>query len=164
MLFIFWCTYEVSGSTLTFELEDRAKECFYEDVDRGTNFTVQFHVISGGNYDVDAELMDPSKKVIFSVDRSPMHSFFVEDARKGAYRICFSNSFSTLTHKIVSLSWFNGTDEAHWANVGSPSIDTTTSTPHNFEIVYQTCEALKLLMCNVNSLSNFNEYLITGIV
>ncbi|CAH8866713.1 unnamed protein product [Trichobilharzia szidati] len=131
MLCIFLCTYEVSGSTLTFELEDRSKQCFYEDFDQGTNFTVQFHVISGGNYDVDAELRDPSRKVIFSANRSPMDTFFVEDSKKGTYRICFSNSFSTLTHKIVSLSWFNGSDEAHWANVGGPSIDTTLSVSLN---------------------------------
>ena len=32
------------GVELTFELPDNAKECFYEEIEAGTDFTVEFQV------------------------------------------------------------------------------------------------------------------------
>ncbi|CAH8626548.1 unnamed protein product [Heterobilharzia americana] len=124
---IFLSAHQVYSSSLTFELEDRSTHCFYEEVAKGSNFSFQFYVISGGNYDVDAELSDPHHKVIDLASRSSLHTFKITGSQKGAYRVCFSNSFSTVTHKVVSLMWINGSDNSQWTHVGAPSLDTTIS-------------------------------------
>ena len=44
-IFLFSCiSFSAVAVELTFELPDNAKECFYEEIDVGTEFTVEFQV------------------------------------------------------------------------------------------------------------------------
>lgn len=43
-LLLLSCIALSSAVELTFELPDNAKECFYEDIEAGTDFTVEFQV------------------------------------------------------------------------------------------------------------------------
>ncbi|CAF5198526.1 unnamed protein product, partial [Rotaria magnacalcarata] len=47
---------KIYASELTFELPDNAKECFHDNLKIDSHFTLEFQVITGGNYDVDLEL------------------------------------------------------------------------------------------------------------
>ncbi|XP_037835638.1 transmembrane emp24 domain-containing protein 3 [Kryptolebias marmoratus] len=98
----------VFGTELTFELPDNDKQCFFEDLDKDVKFDIDFQVISGGNYDVDCFVTDPYNNVLYNERKKQYDSFSHTTTKKGVYKVCFSNEFSTFTHKIVYLDFRHG--------------------------------------------------------
>lgn len=96
---------------LTFELPDSAKECFYEMIDEGVESTVEFQVVTGGHYDVDVIIMDPKKSVIYKQVKKQYDSHTWKASTTGEYRVCFSNEFSTFSHKLVYVDFQVGEEE-----------------------------------------------------
>ena len=58
-------------------------------------------MITGGNYDVDMELVAPNGQLLYKESKKQYDSFTWTADVKGEYRFCFSNEFSTFTHKVV---------------------------------------------------------------
>ncbi|KAM9409566.1 transmembrane emp24 domain-containing protein 3 [Pholidichthys leucotaenia] len=102
----------VFGTELTFELPDNDKQCFYEELDKAVKFDIDFQVISGGNYDVDCFVTDPFDNVLYSEKRKQYDSFSHTTAMEGVYKVCFSNEFSTFTHKLVYLDFRHGDEDS----------------------------------------------------
>ncbi|KAL2089249.1 hypothetical protein ACEWY4_016148 [Coilia grayii] len=98
----------VACTELTFELPDNEKQCFYEDLDSGVKFDIDFQVIAGGNYDVDCFVTDPMNNVLYQERKKQYDSFSHTTTSKGVYKVCFSNEFSTFSHKIVYLDFRMG--------------------------------------------------------
>ncbi|EAW48961.1 TMED7-TICAM2 readthrough [Homo sapiens] len=98
------------ASEITFELPDNAKQCFYEDIAQGTKCTLEFQVITGGHYDVDCRLEDPDGKVLYKEMKKQYDSFTFTASKNGTYKFCFSNEFSTFTHKTVYFDFQVGED------------------------------------------------------
>ncbi|OTF83888.1 transmembrane emp24 domain-containing protein 7-like protein [Euroglyphus maynei] len=86
---------------LTFELPDNAKQCFHEDIRQGVESTVEFQVVTGGKYDVDMKLTGPRGEVLYEGHKKQFDTFKWTPAQTGTYTICFSNEFSTFSHKLV---------------------------------------------------------------
>ncbi|VDL78137.1 unnamed protein product [Nippostrongylus brasiliensis] len=128
----------VSAIELTFELPDNANQCFYEDIKSGADVLLEYQVVTGGQYDVDMTLEDPHGKVLYKDMKKQYdsHNFKAEARRAkafpkfvsfvlfhikrfqtpGTYKACFSNEFSTFSHKIVYMDWqVNGQDGANKA-------------------------------------------------
>ncbi|KAM5191894.1 transmembrane emp24 domain-containing protein 7-like [Mantella aurantiaca] len=99
-----------TASEITFELPDNAKQCFYEDITQGTKCTLEFQVITGGHYDVDCRLEDPDGIVLYKEMKKQYDSFTFTATRNGTYKFCFSNEFSTFTHKTVYFDFQVGED------------------------------------------------------
>ncbi|KAF0872786.1 TMED7 protein, partial [Crocuta crocuta] len=99
-----------SASEITFELPDNAKQCFYEDITQGTKCTLEFQVITGGHYDVDCRLEDPDGNVLYKEMKKQYDSFTFTASKNGTYKFCFSNEFSTFTHKTVYFDFQVGED------------------------------------------------------
>ncbi|XP_066503900.1 transmembrane emp24 domain-containing protein 3 [Hoplias malabaricus] len=97
-----------SGTELTFELPDNEKQCFYEDLEEGVKFDIDFQVIAGGNYDVDCFVMDPNNNNLYAERKKQYDSFTHTTTLKGVYSVCFSNEFSTFSHKIVYIDFRAG--------------------------------------------------------
>ncbi|KAI6234458.1 GOLD domain-containing protein [Aphelenchoides fujianensis] len=96
----------VSAIELTFELPDNANQCFYEDITTaGTRSILEFQVVTGGQYDVDCVLEDPHGKIIYKEARKQYDSHEFKADVPGTYKVCFSNEFSTFSHKIVYMDW-----------------------------------------------------------
>jgi len=91
----------VLSGELTFELPDNENMCFHEHVDKGEQATFEFQVITGGNYDVDLEIKAPNNQVLYKDIKKQYDSFTWTADYKGVHSFCFSNEFSTFTHKIV---------------------------------------------------------------
>ncbi|XP_034288682.1 transmembrane emp24 domain-containing protein 7 [Pantherophis guttatus] len=100
----------VRASEITFELPDNAKQCFYEEIVQGTKCTLEFQVITGGHYDVDCRLEDPDGIVLYKEMKKQYDSFTFTASRNGTYKFCFSNEFSTFTHKTVYFDFQVGDD------------------------------------------------------
>ncbi|XP_074661094.1 transmembrane emp24 domain-containing protein 3-like [Tubulanus polymorphus] len=101
----------VYAGELTFELPDNAKQCFHEDLDAGVKATIEFQVITGGNYDVDMELFSPSGQILYRDQKKQYDSFTWTTAEKGTFKFCFSNEFSTFTHKTVYFDFQHGSEK-----------------------------------------------------
>lgn len=93
----------INSVELTFELPDNSKECFYQDIAKNKSAVLEFQVgyqwkeicltischdntkllniadntfqvITGGQYDVDVELMAPNKEIIYKQIKSQFDS------------------------------------------------------------------------------------------
>uniref|UniRef100_A0A8D0HPS1 Transmembrane p24 trafficking protein 3 n=1 Tax=Sphenodon punctatus TaxID=8508 RepID=A0A8D0HPS1_SPHPU len=58
-------------------------------------------VITGGHYDVDCSVEDPSGRSLYKEAKKQYDSFSHRAEAKGIYTFCFSNEFSTFSHKTV---------------------------------------------------------------
>jgi len=135
---------------LTFELPDAAKECFFEVIEEGTESTLEFQVVTGGHYDVDVILMDPKQNVIYKQVKKQYDSYTWKASTSGEYRACFSNEFSTFSHKLVYMDFQVG-EEAPLPGVGEhltamTQLETSAQEVHenlNSIIDYQTHHRLR---------------------
>ncbi|XP_022919355.1 transmembrane emp24 domain-containing protein 7 [Onthophagus taurus] len=105
------------ATELTFELPDSAKECFFEDIEKNTTATLEFQVVTGGQYDVDVSLQDPKKKIIYNQVKTQFDSHTFTAESTGIYTVCFSNEFSTFSHKLVYMDFQVG-EEAPLPGIG----------------------------------------------
>jgi p24 family protein gamma-3 len=110
---------ECNSVQLTFELPDNERQCFYEHVGKGVNSIVEFQVVTGGNYDVDMVMKSPRGKILYQDQKKQYDSFRHQAEEEGIYEVCFSNEFSTFTHKVVFFDWTVG-DEAPLLSPSSP--------------------------------------------
>ncbi|XP_013788650.1 transmembrane emp24 domain-containing protein 7-like [Limulus polyphemus] len=111
LLWYFNLMLSVSAVELTFELPDNAKQCFYEEVTEGTLSTVEFQVVTGGQYDVDMSLESPKKEILYKGIKKQFDSFTWTAAQTGVYTVCFSNEFSTFSHKLVYMDFQVGDEK-----------------------------------------------------
>ncbi|KAK0086145.1 hypothetical protein PV325_011800 [Microctonus aethiopoides] len=102
----------VNGVELTFELPDNAKECFYQIIEKNVSATLEFQVVTGGQYDIDITLEAPNKEIIYSQVKQQFDSFPFTAPMTGEYKACFSNEFSTFSHKIVYMDFQVGDEFA----------------------------------------------------
>ncbi|KAK9504151.1 hypothetical protein O3M35_010545 [Rhynocoris fuscipes] len=97
------CFNFVISVELTFELLDNAKDCFFEIIQKNTTATLEFQVVTGGSYDVDVTLEAPNKEIIYRQVKSQFDSHTFVAPYTGEYSVCFSNEFSTFSHKLVYM-------------------------------------------------------------
>ncbi|KAK6050269.1 Emp24/gp25L/p24 family protein, partial [Cooperia oncophora] len=95
----------VYGIELTFELPDNANQCFYEEIKSGVDVLLEYQVVTGGQYDVDMTLEDPHGKVLYKDIKKQYDTHSWKAEVPGTYKACFSNEFSTFSHKIVYMDW-----------------------------------------------------------
>jgi len=67
-------------------------------------------VVTGGHYDVDVAIEAPNKQVIYKEIKKQYDTFQWVPDGTGEYSICFSNEFSTFSHKLIYLDLQVGDD------------------------------------------------------
>ncbi|XP_053598048.1 transmembrane emp24 domain-containing protein 7 [Microplitis demolitor] len=102
----------VGSVELTFELPDNAKECFYQEIEKNTSATLEFQVVTGGQYDIDVILEAPNKEIIYRQVKTQFDSHTFNAQMTGEYKACFSNEFSTFSHKLVYMDFQVGDEFA----------------------------------------------------
>jgi len=100
---------------LTFELQDRDTQCFYEEIKKGEKSTVEFQVVTGGHYDIDCTITSPTNVEVYKGVKKEYDSHVFTADVDGAYKVCFGNEFSTFSHKLVYMDWYVG-DEHPFRN------------------------------------------------
>ncbi|RWS08923.1 transmembrane emp24 domain-containing protein 7-like protein [Dinothrombium tinctorium] len=103
ILFTLFCTTAVNGTSveLTFELADNDHQCFYEEIKKGIESTLEFQVVTGGHYDVDVKMENPHGQAIYQGIKKQFDSFKWTADATGTYKFCFNNEFSTFSHKLI---------------------------------------------------------------
>ncbi len=122
--FLFFSTSFVSSqaghlfaSSLSFQIEPRDERCFFESLNRKSVLRFDFEVVRGGLLDIRFKLVDPHG--ISHIDRL---AFFNKNddamneaegrveftaVTEGEHQICFDNSMSKWTAKVVSFYVIN---------------------------------------------------------
>lgn len=99
------------GVELTFELLDNKRDCFYEEIQKNTTCVLEFQVVTGGSYDVDVTIEAPTKDVIYRQVKAQYDSHKFTAPMSGTYTVCFSNEFSTFSHKLVYMDFQVGEEQ-----------------------------------------------------
>ncbi|XP_053691559.1 transmembrane emp24 domain-containing protein 7 [Sabethes cyaneus] len=96
---------------LTFELPDNARECFFEEIKKNQTATLEFQVVTGGQYDVDVSLESPTKEILYRQIKTQFDSHQFTAQVTGIYVACFSNEFSTFSHKLIYMDFQVGDEQ-----------------------------------------------------
>ncbi|XP_030270503.1 transmembrane emp24 domain-containing protein 1b [Sparus aurata] len=111
-LFVFavlfgWCLGSVScfgqslDSEFTFLLPAGRSECFFQTAAKNGTMEVEYQVIAGAGMDVDFTILSPEGIQIITESRRSDGVHVVEPTQEGDYQICFDNSFSRFSEKMV---------------------------------------------------------------
>jgi hypothetical protein len=68
-------------------------------------------VVTGGQYDVDVTLEAPNKEIIYRQTKAQFDSYNFVPKMTGVYVVCFSNEFSTFSHKLVYMDFQVGDEQ-----------------------------------------------------
>ncbi|XP_055939606.1 transmembrane emp24 domain-containing protein 7-like [Argiope bruennichi] len=101
----------ITAVELTFELDESEKQCFHEVIEQGVQAVVDFQVLDGGNYDVDVSLEAPTGQIIFRGIKKQADTYTWKADTTGVYSLCFSNEFSTFSHKLVYMDFEVGEEK-----------------------------------------------------
>uniref|UniRef100_A0AAW0PWX2 GOLD domain-containing protein n=1 Tax=Mugilogobius chulae TaxID=88201 RepID=A0AAW0PWX2_9GOBI len=85
----------------TFILPAGATECFYQPTMTGDTMEFEYQVIAGSGLDVGFSLISPSGHRLVSDFRKSDGIHMVDPTEDGDYRMCFDNSFSKMSLKMV---------------------------------------------------------------
>lgn len=112
-------------SELTFLLPAGRQECFYQTALYNGSMEVEYQVIGGAGLDVDFSVTTPSGILLIMERRRSDGVHTVEPTEAGDYMICFDNSFSTISEKLVFFEIIfdsqQGDDEPDsWAEMVAP--------------------------------------------
>jgi len=124
ILYILWLSFlaSVSSSILTLQVEPNTKECFYEDLPQSTSVSMEFEVTRGGLLDVKLTILDPNNNVVF--EKLAYFNKQDDEANEeegkvtftsttaGVYQICFDNTMSRWTAKVISFRMLEATKKA----------------------------------------------------
>lgn len=87
---------------LYFEVENNQEFCLHHQFNDSLEYVVEYGVLKGGNFDIDFYLESPQKVKLYSATKIRRIDIFnFNSGMNGVFKFCFSNSFSTLTHKVV---------------------------------------------------------------
>jgi protein ERP2 len=133
----------IQAGELTFELPDNEKMCFHEHVQKDIECMLEFQVIEGGNYDVDMTLTTEDNTIIHSVQKQQYDQHTWNPERTGTIQFCFSNEFSTITHKIVYFDFQAGDTDLIPRNLESQApLTAMTQMETSVMSVYQTLKVI----------------------
>ncbi|XP_076143465.1 transmembrane emp24 domain-containing protein 1b [Alosa pseudoharengus] len=113
-------------SEFTFLLPAGRTECFFQTASKNGSMEVEYQIIAGAGMDVDFTILSPHGYQLISEFRRSDGVHTVEPTEEGDYQICFDNSFSRFSEKMVFFevilegpaSEEGGDDE--WAGLGEP--------------------------------------------
>ncbi|XP_028828334.1 transmembrane emp24 domain-containing protein 1b [Denticeps clupeoides] len=92
---------QVQDSELTLVLPAGRAECFFQTTVKNGSMEVEYQVIAGAGMDVDFTIVSPQGFTLISESRRSDGVHMVEPTEDGDYQICFDNTFSRFSEKMV---------------------------------------------------------------
>ncbi|XP_074553306.1 transmembrane emp24 domain-containing protein 1a [Halichoeres trimaculatus] len=112
--------------SFTFLLPAGSTECFFQTTENSGSMEVSYQVIAGSGLDVGFSLISPSGYKLASDFRRSDGLHMVHLTEEGDYRLCFDNSFSKLSKKMVFFEVIinnpniPGDGQDQWADIARP--------------------------------------------
>ncbi|XP_067312799.1 transmembrane emp24 domain-containing protein 1a [Pseudorasbora parva] len=131
-------------SEFTFLLPPGATECFFQTAIKSGSIEVEYQVIAGSGLDVGFTLISPGGYRLVSDFRKSDGIHTVDPTEEGDYRICFDNSFSRVSEKMVYVEVIvdgpeeEADDEEDWAALAEPE----DSLEYKLEDIRDTMDAV----------------------
>ncbi|GAA5902164.1 hypothetical protein JCM6882_006718 [Rhodosporidiobolus microsporus] len=101
---LFAAVLPANGSALTTTIGANERTCFYALVDKvGEKVGFYFAVQSGGSFDIDWVVTDPSDTIIIEGERERQGDYIFTAHAVGEYSFCFSNDMSSFSEKLVDF-------------------------------------------------------------
>lgn len=91
----------IQDGEFTFLLPAGRKQCFYQSAPANASLEAEYQVIGGAGLDVDFTLESPQGVLLVSEARKADGVHTVEPTEAGDYKLCFDNSFSAISEKLV---------------------------------------------------------------
>ncbi|XP_060092715.1 transmembrane emp24 domain-containing protein 1 [Heteronotia binoei] len=85
----------------TFLLPAGRRECFFQAAPPNGSLELEYQIIGGAGLDVDFSLESPSGVLLVEEYRRSDGLHTIEPTEAGDYKLCFDNSFSTISEKLV---------------------------------------------------------------
>ncbi|KAK6312089.1 hypothetical protein J4Q44_G00177530 [Coregonus suidteri] len=107
-------------------MSEAKTECFYQTAAKNGSLEVEYQVIAGAGLDVGFTLISPSGYKLASEFRTSDGIHTVEPTEDGDYRLCFDNSFSKLSEKMVFFEVIvegqtgDAWGDEEWADMAEP--------------------------------------------
>ncbi|AWP06007.1 putative transmembrane emp24 domain-containing protein 1-like [Scophthalmus maximus] len=95
------CFGQSQDSEFTFLLPAGRSECFFQTAVKNATMEVEYQVIAGAGMDVDFTILSPQGVLLIVETRRSDGVHVVEPTEGGDYQICFDNSFSRFSEKMV---------------------------------------------------------------
>ena len=132
---------------LAFELLDSDKMCFYHKWKESQSMVFSFEVVRGGNMDIDVLVESPNGDEIMKEVKQTEGRLDFETSF-GVFSFCFSNEFSTFSHKVI---YFELRPEGHdtlaiEAGKKKPTVDTQVE--HSMEQIHSHNSDIMFLQRN----------------
>lgn len=115
-----------ADTEFTFLLPAASKECFYQSAVHNGSVEIEYQVIAGAGMDVDFSVVSPQGIHLISEFRRSDGVHMVDPTEEGDYQICFDNTFSRFSEKMVFFEVIldhpsndAGADD-EWAGLGEP--------------------------------------------
>ncbi|XP_048359726.1 transmembrane emp24 domain-containing protein 1 [Sphaerodactylus townsendi] len=110
---------------LTFLLPAGRRECFFQAAPPNGSLELEYQIIGGAGLDVDFSLESPSGVLLVDEHRKSDGLHTIEATETGDYKLCFDNSFSTISEKLVFFelifdSPHEDEDLNGWAEMAEP--------------------------------------------
>ncbi|XP_077426308.1 transmembrane emp24 domain-containing protein 1b [Vanacampus margaritifer] len=101
-----WCLGEVvaigeESNEFTFLLQPGKSDCFFQRAIENGTMEVEYQVIGGAGMDVDFTILNPEGIPMIAETRRSDGVHVVETTVDGDYQVCFDNSFSHFSEKMV---------------------------------------------------------------
>ncbi|XP_067828991.1 transmembrane emp24 domain-containing protein 1-like [Heptranchias perlo] len=110
-----------SDSEFTFVLPPGREECFYQSVGHNSSMELEYQVIGGAGLDVDFTVFSPNGDGLIAESRRSDGVHTIEPTIIGDYKICFDNSFSTISEKLIFFEViFDDAQEEDWSEIVEP--------------------------------------------
>ncbi|ORY85336.1 emp24/gp25L/p24 family/GOLD-domain-containing protein [Leucosporidium creatinivorum] len=92
------------ASALTTTIAANERTCFFALVDKsGEKVGFYFAVQSGGSFDIDWTVTDPSDTIVIEGERERQGDYIFTAHLIGEYSFCFSNDMSSFSEKLVDF-------------------------------------------------------------
>ncbi|XP_072925390.1 transmembrane emp24 domain-containing protein 1-like [Hemitrygon akajei] len=109
-----------SDSEFTFVLPPGREECFYQSAAHNNTMELEYQVIGGAGLDVDFSVFGPNGENLITESRKSDGVHTIEPTVEGDYKICFDNSFSTISEKVIFFEVIFDDVQEDWSEIVEP--------------------------------------------
>lgn len=100
-----WAFSGVAATSMVYRVRANEQACFYAHADQaGEKIEFNFAVQSGGDFDIDYTIKNPSDEIVASGEKERGEELVFTATKVGEYAFCFDNHISTITDKDVDFS------------------------------------------------------------
>ncbi|KAM9856509.1 transmembrane emp24 domain-containing protein 1-like [Aulostomus maculatus] len=125
-VFLGWCfvsvrCFDVQENEYTFVLPAGRSDCFFLTAVKDGSLEVEYQVIRGASMDVDFSIVSPAGIKVATGHRSSKGLHMVDPSEDGDYKVCFDNSFSRFSEKMVFFeTYIDGQGVEDWVDLDEP--------------------------------------------